>query len=64
SVKGEYLQPSASHTTCPWKGIASYHDVVVDGEKAADGAWYYPDPKDAATEIKDRIAFWNGVAVA
>ncbi|MGH9007935.1 MAG: DUF427 domain-containing protein [Acidimicrobiales bacterium] len=64
SVQHQYLQPSGSHTTCPWKGIASYRDVVVDAEKAADGAWYYPDPKDAATQIKDRIAFWKGVVVA
>ena len=51
------------HTTCGWKGVASYFDVVVDGERAAAAAWYYPDPKEAAMEIKDRISFWRGVEV-
>ena len=59
SVNQEYLQPSDTHTTCPWKGEASYYDVVVNG----DAAWYYPNPKDAAAEIKDRVAFWRGVTV-
>jgi uncharacterized protein (DUF427 family) len=63
AVRSEYLRPSESRTTCSWKGQASYHDVVVDGERAADGAWYYADPKDAAKEIKDRLAFWKGVVV-
>jgi uncharacterized protein (DUF427 family) len=63
AVDASFLQASETHTTCPWKGLASYHDVVVNGERAADGAWYYPDPKDAAKEIKDRIAFWKGVVV-
>jgi uncharacterized protein (DUF427 family) len=62
-VKQEHLQPSASHTTCPWKGEASYYDVVVDGEVNSDAAWYYPEPKQAAVEIKDRIAFWHGVVL-
>ncbi len=51
------------HTTCPWKGVASYYDVVVDGETNADAAWYYPAPKDAAKHIKDHVAFWRGVTV-
>jgi uncharacterized protein (DUF427 family) len=63
SVKSEYLQPSGTHTICPWKGEASYYDVVVNGETNSDAAWYYPEPKDAAAEIKDRIAFWRGVKV-
>ena len=63
SVKQEYLQPSDTHTTCPWKGEASYYDVVVNGETNGDAAWYYPEPKPAAAEIKDRIAFWKGVSV-
>jgi uncharacterized protein (DUF427 family) len=63
SVNNEYLQPSVSHTTCPWKGEASYYDVVVKGEINGDAAWYYPDPKPAAAEIKNRIAFWHGVTV-
>ncbi|MGH9046487.1 MAG: DUF427 domain-containing protein, partial [Acidimicrobiales bacterium] len=56
AVETKFLQPSETHTTCPWKGLASYHDVVVDGERAADAAWFYPDPKDAAKDIKDHIA--------
>jgi len=63
AVKNEYLQPSGSHTTCPWKGEASYYDVVVNGQINGDAAWYYPDPKPAAAEIKNRIAFWHGVKV-
>ncbi|HYJ86127.1 MAG TPA: DUF427 domain-containing protein [Pyrinomonadaceae bacterium] len=63
SVKQEFLQPSTKHTTCPWKGEASYYDVVVNGEVNGAAAWYYPDPKPAAAEIKDRIAFWRGVTV-
>jgi len=63
TVRAEYLEPSASQTHCGWKGVASYHDVVVDGVRARDAAWYYPDPKDAAREIKGRIAFWRGVVV-
>ena len=46
-----------------WKGTASYHTVQVGGEENADAAWYYPDPKDAAAEIKDHIAFWRGVDI-
>jgi uncharacterized protein (DUF427 family) len=63
SVRTEYLEANQLHTNCPWKGVASYHDVVVDGQRAEAGAWYYPDPKDAAKEIKDRLAFWKGVVV-
>ena len=63
SVKKEYLQPSTTHTQCPWKGEASYYNVVVNGETNKDAAWYYPEPKDAAAEIKNRIAFWRGVKV-
>jgi len=63
SVNWDLFQPSDTHTVCPWKGTASYHSVVVDGETNADAAWYYPEPKDAAAEIKDRVAFWKGVTV-
>jgi uncharacterized protein (DUF427 family) len=63
SVKREHLSESGIHTTCPWKGVASYYNVVVDGKTNADAAWYYPAPKDAAKQIKDRIAFWKGVTV-
>jgi uncharacterized protein (DUF427 family) len=64
SVRREYLRPSELHTTCVWKGIASYYDVVVDGQVNKDAAWYYPDPSQAAASIRGRIAFWRGVTVA
>lgn len=63
SVRPEHLRPSATHTTCPWKGEASYYDVVVGGDTNRDAAWYYPEPKDAARQIKDHIAFWKGVKI-
>jgi uncharacterized protein (DUF427 family) len=63
SVDPQVLEPSRTHTTCPWKGVASYYDVVVDGKRNADAAWFYPDPKPAADQIRGRIAFWKGVTV-
>jgi uncharacterized protein (DUF427 family) len=63
AVRREHLKDSATHTVCPWKGTASYYTVVVDGEENKDSAWYYPDPKSAAANIKDHIAFWRGVTV-
>ncbi|HVF89818.1 MAG TPA: DUF427 domain-containing protein [Blastocatellia bacterium] len=63
SIKKEYFKESGTHSTCPWKGEASYYDVVVDGEINKDAAWYYPTPKDAAIQVKDRVAFWRGVKV-
>ena len=63
AVKKEFLKPSGHTTVCPWKGIAHYYHVEVDGLKNANAAWYYPEPKPAAAEIKNRIAFWNGVKV-
>jgi uncharacterized protein (DUF427 family) len=63
SINRDYFRESETHTTCPWKGVASYYDVVVGDEVNADAAWYYPEPKDAAKEIKDRVAFWRGVRV-
>ena len=62
-VRKDYLQPSQHTTLCPWKGVASYYNVVVDGKVNANAAWYYPTPKEAAHNIKDRIAFWHGVEV-
>jgi uncharacterized protein (DUF427 family) len=64
SVNQEYLQPSDTQTNCHWKGDASYYNLVVNGETNQDAAWYYPEPKEAAAEIKDRIAFWRGVTVS
>lgn len=63
TVKREHLRPSATHTTCAWKGVASYYDVVVNGEVNRDAAWYYPEPTDAAREIAGHVAFWRGVTV-
>ena len=63
-VRHGYLEPSSTHSVCPWKGEASYWSVVVDGQRVDDAAWYYPAPKEAAREIVDRIAFWKGVEVA
>jgi uncharacterized protein (DUF427 family) len=63
AVKKEYLQPSDTHTTCPWKGLASYYTLQEDGETNKDAAWFYPQPKEAASKIKDHIAFWKGVKV-
>ena len=63
SINRTYFKPSDTHTTCPWKGEASYYDVVVDGQVNSDAAWYYPEPKEAAANIKDHVAFWKGVKV-
>jgi uncharacterized protein (DUF427 family) len=63
SVGREYLRESSTRTTCHWKGQASYYDVVVDGAVNRDAAWYYPEAKEAARHIQDRIAFWKGVEV-
>ena len=63
SVKREFFKPSDKHTVCSWKGTASYYDVVVNGEVNKDAAWFYPDPKEAAANIKDHVAFWRGVKV-
>jgi uncharacterized protein (DUF427 family) len=63
SVHPAYLASSDAHTVCPWKGTASYYDVVVDGKTNAGAAWFYPDPKPAASDIKNYIAFWRGVTV-
>jgi uncharacterized protein (DUF427 family) len=63
AVKKELLQPSDTHTTCGWKGIASYHSVAVGGQLNKDAAWYYPDPKPEAKNIAGYIAFWKGVKV-
>lgn len=63
SLRKEHFRPTDHHTTCPWKGLASYYDVVVDGKTNPQAAWFYPDPKPAAREIKDHVAFWKGVQV-
>ena len=64
AVKDEFLKDSAKTTTCGWKGTANYFSLVVDGQENADAAWYYADPKDAAENIRGRVAFWRGVTVS
>ncbi len=63
AVAKQHLRPSATHTLCPWKGEASYYEVIVGDEVNPDAAWYYPAPKPAAREIAGHIAFWKGVRV-
>ncbi len=63
SIRREHFSASDTHTSCPWKGEASYYHVNVDGNLNRDAAWFYPDPKSAAANIKDRVAFWKGVVV-
>jgi uncharacterized protein (DUF427 family) len=63
ALRREHFTPSDTHTTCGWKGIASYYDVIVDGQVNKDAAWFYPSPKDEAKQILDRVAFWKGVKV-
>ena len=63
AVRAQSLEPSDTRTTCGWKGDASYYTFVAGGERNRDAAWYYPEPKSAAAEIKDHVAFWKGVKV-
>lgn len=63
TVNWDYFEKNSRHTICPWKGQASYYDVVVDEKRNPSAAWYYPDPSSAAKNIKDYVAFWNGVKV-
>ncbi|HKG52203.1 MAG TPA: DUF427 domain-containing protein [Actinomycetales bacterium] len=63
AVRDDVLRESSTHTVCPWKGTASYLSLELDGQRSEDAAWYYPEPKQAATEIKDRVAFWKDVTV-
>ncbi len=62
-VKSEFLVESSTHTTCPWKGKASYFSLRVKGKENKDAAWYYPEPKEAAIKIKGYLAFWKGVVI-
>lgn len=64
SIQSGYFEANDSHTVCPWKGVASYFDIVVDGERNPGAAWTYPDPKPAAADIRDHVAFWRGVKVS
>lgn len=64
ALNQDLVRPSSHRTVCGWKGEAHYFDVVVAGQVNANAVWFYPDPKDAAAEIKDRVAFWKGVRVS
>lgn len=64
SISQEYFVPTETHTVCPWKGTASYYTLEVDGEQNKDAAWSYPEPKEAAENIRDHYAFWKGVTVS
>ncbi len=63
SIKKEYFKESNAHTTCPWKGVASYYSLEVDGKENQDAAWYYPEVSELAKQIKGRVAFWKGVEI-
>lgn len=63
TIKKEYFHESSKHTTCGWKGVASYYSINIDGQVNQDAAWYYPTPKDAAKKITGYVAFWKGVKV-
>lgn len=64
SLNDACFAPSSHQTTCPWKGVAHYKSLVVDGKENANAAWFYPEPKDAAKEIAGYVAFWKGVVVS
>ena len=64
AVRSEFLEDSDTHTTCAWKGEASYYHLVVAGQRNPDAAWYYSAPKEAARQITGRVAFWRGVEVS
>ncbi|MEM9000291.1 MAG: DUF427 domain-containing protein [Bacteroidota bacterium] len=63
SIKEEYFKPSDTHTTCPWKGVASYYSLEVDGKENTDAAWYYPQASELAKNIEGKVAFWKGVTI-
>lgn len=63
SINEEFFQPSTNKTECPWKGTASYYHIEVEGEENKDAAWFYPDPKPAASNIREHVAFWKGVTI-
>ncbi|MCB9135083.1 MAG: DUF427 domain-containing protein [Anaerolineales bacterium] len=63
AINREFFRENSKHTTCPWKGVASYYDVVVDEQVNPGGAWYYPAAKPAAKQIENYVAFWQGIRV-
>lgn len=64
SLNREYFRESGTQSVCPWKGTARYYTLMVDGKENADAAWYYPEPKAAASNIAGKVAFWRGVEIA
>jgi uncharacterized protein (DUF427 family) len=64
AIHAEYFKPSVTTSVCGWKGTAHYYTLEVEGQQNKDAAWYYPEPKDAARQIKGRVAFWKGVKVS
>jgi uncharacterized protein (DUF427 family) len=64
SINDSFFKKTSHQTVCPWKGTASYYSLEVDGRENQNAAWFYPNPKDAAAEIKDHVAFWKGVVVS
>jgi uncharacterized protein (DUF427 family) len=64
SIHADFFKPSSMTTACPWKGTASYYSLDVNGQQNADAAWYYPETKEAANNIRGRVAFWKGVQVS
>ena len=64
ALRHDLVRPSDTHTVCPWKGVASYYSVEVDGKVNQDAVWYYPDPKPKAAMVAGRVAFWKGVVVS
>lgn len=63
SLNKRFFEDSETHTNCPWKGTASYYTIKINNQKNVDAAWFYADPKPAASKIKGRVAFWNGVEI-
>ena len=63
AIREEFFKPSTTTSVCPWKGTASYYTLEVAGQQNPDAAWYYPEPKPAAAEIRDYVAFWRGVEI-
>ena len=63
AINRQYFRASDRHTTCPWKGVASYYDVVVDGQEVRNAAWYYPEPKPAAQNIRNHVAFYGMIRI-
>ena len=63
SINRQYFENSTTQSTCPWKGVAGYCHIVVNGKRNEDAAWFYPEPKEAAMQIKDHVAFWKGVEI-